>query len=144
MSDDFDWSAAQGGIGLLFLGREIAIPAKVHDSQRTFALRLACRIDGFQAPLISGGVEADVKVIAPPADCITENHGLSYPFRMNQIYRGYVISMLFPSECPKEGVRGPAAVDHECIDGFSNLLKHLAHRAQCTRYLMLGQLLRIE
>ena len=86
-------------------------------------------IHRFQSPLISGGVEADVKVIAPTADCIAEEHGFSYPFRMNQIGLRDVISMLVPSKRSKEGVRGPAAVDHERIDGFSNLLKHLAHRA---------------
>ncbi len=82
-------------------------------------------IDGFQSPLIPGGIEADVKVIAPTTDCVTENHGFSHPFRVNQIGRGHIISTLFPSECPKEGVRGPAAVDHERIDGFSNLLEHV-------------------
>jgi hypothetical protein len=44
---------------------------------------------------------------------------------MDQIRLCDVISMLFPSECPKEGVRGPAAVDHERINGFSNLLVHV-------------------
>lgn len=64
-------------------------------------------------------------MIASTADRVAQVHGFSYPFRVNQIGRGHVISALVPSECPKEGVRGPAAVDHERIDGFSNLLKHV-------------------
>jgi len=82
-------------------------------------------IDGLQAPLIPCGIEADVEVIASTADCVAQVHGFSHPFRVNQIGRSHIISTLFPSECPKEGVRGPAAVDHERIDGFSNLLEHV-------------------
>ncbi len=82
-------------------------------------------IDSFQSPLIPGGIEADVEVIASTADRVAKVHGFSHPFRVNQIGRGHIISALFPSECPKEGVRGPATVDHERIDGFSNLLEHV-------------------
>ncbi len=82
-------------------------------------------IDGFQSPLIPGGIETYVKVIAPTTDCVTENHGFTHPLRVNQIGRGYVISTRIPSKRSKEGVRGPAAVDHERIDGFSNLLEHV-------------------
>ncbi len=64
-------------------------------------------------------------MITPTTDCVAQVHGFSHPFRVNQIGRGHIISTLFPSECPKEGVRGPAAVDHERIDGFSNLLEHV-------------------
>lgn len=89
------------------------------------ALELARCIDGFQTPLISGGIEPDVEMIASTTDCVTENYSFAHPFWMDQIGLCDVISMLFPSECPKEGVRGPAAVDHERINGFSNLLAHV-------------------
>jgi hypothetical protein len=64
-------------------------------------------------------------MIASTADGVAENDCFAHPFWMNQIRLCHVISMLFPSECPKEGVRGPAAVDHERINGFSNLLIHV-------------------
>jgi hypothetical protein len=95
-----------------------------------FAPRLPRCIDGFQLPLIPGGIEANVEVIATAADRVAENHVFSHPFWVYQIDLGYVISTLVPSECPKEGVRGPAAVDHKHIDGFSNFLEHVrTHRA---------------
>ena len=97
-------------------------------TRRAFSSGLARRIDGLQMPLIPGGIEADVKVITPTTDCVAEMHGFSYPFRVNQIGRGHVIPTLVPSKRPKEGVRGPAAVDHERIDGFSNLLEHVRTR----------------
>ena len=100
-----------------------------NDPRWAFTLSLVRRIDGFQTPLIPGGIEANVEAITSTTDCVTEEYGFSHPFRVNQIDLGHVISMLVPSECPKEGVRGPAAVDHERIDGFSNLLEHVrTHR----------------
>ena len=97
---------------------------------------LARRINAHQFPLIPGGIETDVEVITSTADCVTENHGFTHPLQMNQIGRGYVISTRIPSKRSKEGVRGPAAVDHERIDGFSNLLEHVrTHKAV---YEMLG------
>ena len=96
---------------------------------------LARRIDGFQTPLIPSRIEADVKMVASAADCVAEEHSFPHPFRVHQIGLGYIISTLLPSKCPKEGVRGPAAVDHERIDGFSNLLEHV--RTHCVVYEML-------
>ena len=107
------------------------------NSLMMLALELARRIDGFQLPLIPSGIEADVKMIASTTDCVTENHDFAYPFRMDQIGLRDVISMLVPSECPKEGVRGPAAVDHERINGFSNLLVHV--RTQHAVYEIFGE-----
>ncbi len=49
---------------------------------------------------------------------------------MDQIGLRDVIPTLFPSKRSKEGVRGPAAVDHERIDRFSNLLEHVRTRRQ--------------
>ena len=107
------------------------------NSLMMLALELARRIDGFQLPPIPSGIEADVKVITSAADCVAKEHGFSHPFRMDQIGLRDVISMLFPSECPKEGVRGPAAVDHERINGFSNLLVHI--RTQHVVYEIFGE-----
>lgn len=72
-------------------------------------------------------------MIASTTDCIAEVDGFSHPLGVDQIDLCHVISMLVPSECPKEGVRGPAAVDHERIDRFSNLLKHISHTAISVR-----------
>ena len=93
-----------------------------------FSSRLSRRINGLQSPLIPGGIEADVKVITSTTDCVAEVDGLSHPFRMYQIGRGHVIPTLVPSKRPKEGVRGPAAVDHKHIDGFAYLLEHVRTR----------------
>jgi hypothetical protein len=75
--------------------------------------------------LVSNSVEANVEVIASATDSIAEINGFPDPFRMNQIGFGHVIPAILPSKRSKEGVRGPAAVDHERINGFSNLLEHV-------------------
>ncbi len=82
-------------------------------------------VDPLYEPLVSSGVEADVEVIAPTADGVAEIDRLSGTLRMDEVRFGYLIPAVFPSKRSQEGVRGPAAVDHERINGFSNLLEHV-------------------
>jgi len=101
--------------------------------RRALASGLARCIDGLQNPLTPGGIETDVKMITSTTDRVAEVHGFSHPLWVNQIDRGHVISTRVPSKRSKEGVRGPAAVDHKRIDGLSNLLKHVSHTTRSVR-----------
>lgn len=69
-------------------------------------------------------MEADIEVIAPTADRVAQKDGVSHTFRVNEVRGCDVVSLSLPSKGLKEGVRGPAAVDHKRINGFSYLLEH--------------------
>ena len=72
-------------------------------------------------------------MVAATTDCVAEDDGLAHSLWMNQVRLRDIVSALLPTEGPKEGVRGPAAVDHKRIDRFSDFLIHISHTERSVR-----------